>query len=233
MQDEKRKRKAEVRRQEAAERKQKASLLPFHLAAKPCHNGILRPGARGRCPGWRTRCGICNVCGRIEFHMADVDEKTRKALQEEAERVRSIVAATEEAGRAILEEVFDEDDRDKLRTLIRVAVEFNDYLQSIRPWPHFPDDPFNNMTYMVDTILIHVDSFGDMVHLYGILRGSASSTVNWDAVTAGSIKKEFLTLYDEFLVQRDFLRKFRILLDLYKLQIVYAGIFFDCQPLGA
>lgn len=165
--------------------------------------------------------------------MVEIDEKTRKAMREEAERIRSIVASTEEAGQAILDEAFDQNDREKLRTLIRVTVEFNDYLRSIPPWPHFPDDAFHNMTYMVDKILIHVDWFRDMIHLYGILVGSAGSTVNWNNGTAGSIEKEFLKLYDELLAQRDFLKRFRLLLDLYKLQIVYAGMFYDCQPPSA
>jgi hypothetical protein len=159
--------------------------------------------------------------------MVEIDDKTRKALLEEMERVRTIVASVEEVGRAVLD---DEGEMEKLRTLIRVTVEFRGYLLSTPPWPHFPDNPFDNMTYMLDKIIWHGDWFHDMVCVYGILVGATRTKLDWSTITAQTLKDRFLSLYDEFVAQRNFQKKLRLLLDLYKLQIVYAGMFYDCKP---
>jgi hypothetical protein len=148
-------------------------------------------------------------------------------MKAEHQRVLAILASTEEVARAVLD---DEDEMAQMRTLIRVTVEFHDFLLAIPPWPHFPDDPFHNMTYMVETILIHADSFMDMIHTYGILVGARATTIDWTTITAQSLKDRFLALYDEFLAQKHFQKKLRALLDLYKLQIVYAGMFYDSRP---
>jgi hypothetical protein len=159
----------------------------------------------------------------------EIDERTRKALQEEAARVRVIVGSVEEAARDAF--LHDEEDMEKLRTLIRVTVEFRHFLLSIPPWPHFPEDPFHNMSYMLDKILFHVDWFRDMVHLYGIVADpKRRTTIDWDTITGGSLRDRFLALYDRFLNEADFQNKFRLLLDLFTLQIVYAGMFYDCKP---
>lgn len=124
---------------------------------------------------------------------------------------------------------FDEKDIEHLRILIRITMEFHDYLTLTPPWPHFPDDPFHDMTYMIDKILINVDSFRNVLHTYGVLVGSTKTTVDWSGVGVEFLKNRFLTLYPDFVAETKFESKCRLLLDLFKLQIVFAGAFYDCR----
>jgi hypothetical protein len=143
----------------------------------------------------------------------------------EIQRVQAIQLFMEESARPC----FDHKDIEQLRILIRVTVEFHDYLRSAPPWPQFPDDPFHDITYAIDKILINIDSFRTVLHSYGILVGSARSAIDWKAVEVESVRDRFLSLYPEFVAETKFENKCRLLLDLFKLQIVFAGAFYDCM----
>lgn len=123
---------------------------------------------------------------------------------------------------------FDDKDIEHLRVLIRVTMEFHDYVTSAPPWPQFPGDPFHDMNYMIDKILINIDSFRSVLHTYGVLVGSTKSRIDWSAVGVQSLQDRFLSLYPEFVAETKFENKCRLLLDLFKLQIVFAGAFYDC-----
>lgn len=123
---------------------------------------------------------------------------------------------------------FDDKDIQELRVLIRVTAEFHDYLTSAPPWPQFPGDPFHDMTYMIDKILINIESFRTVLHTYGVLVGSTKSRIDWGTVGVQSIRDLFLSLYPKFVTETKFENKCRLLLDLFKLQIVFAGAFYDC-----
>jgi hypothetical protein len=139
--------------------------------------------------------------------------------------VRTIQSSMEESARP----GFDDKDIQNLGILIRVTVEFHDYLRSAAPWPQFPDDPFHDMTYMIDKILFNIDSFRIVLHSYGVLVGLAKSRIDWTGVEVQSLKDRFLSLYPEFVAETKFENKCRLLLDLFKLQIVFAGAFYDCK----
>jgi hypothetical protein len=146
--------------------------------------------------------------------------------EEQRQRARPILQAMEEAAQP----GFDDEDIDNLRTLVYLTVNFYDYLNSTPPWPEFPDDPFRDMGYVTESILIHVDEFRRTVHSYGILVGAMGSTIDWNAVNIRSIKDEFVSAYHAFEQETNFEKKCRLLLDLVKLQIVFAGAFFDSMP---
>ncbi len=148
-------------------------------------------------------------------------------IDDEIQRVRAIQSSMEDGARP----GFDDYDMENLRVIIRVTVEFYDYLQSTPPWPHHPDDPFNNMTYMLDKILWDSEFFVRLVNSYGCLVGSRKkSTIDWNTLQLESLRDRFLSMYDEFVRETEFDKKCRLLLDLYKLQIVFAGAFYDCHP---
>jgi hypothetical protein len=127
---------------------------------------------------------------------------------------------------------FDDKDIENLRILIRVTVEFHHYLRSAPPWPQFPDDPFHDMTYMIDKILFNIDSFRIVLRTYGVLVGSTQSRIDWSAVGVHSLKEMFFSLYPKFEAETKFENKCRLLLDLFKLQLVFAGAFYDCAAGG-
>jgi hypothetical protein len=146
--------------------------------------------------------------------------------EDEIQRVRAIQESMEEAARP----GFNDDDIEQLRILIRVTVEFYDYLRSAPPWPKFPGDPFHDLTYQGDSILWNVDSFLTVLHSYCILVGSTTTTIDWTGVNVGSLQGTFVNAYEAFLRETVFESKCRLLLDLFKLQIVFAGAFYDCRP---
>ena len=145
---------------------------------------------------------------------------------DQIQRIRAIQQSMEESARP----GFNDEDIQQLRVLVRLTVEFHDYLTGTPPWPQFPDDPFHDMTYKAGSILINVDSFRAVVQAYGVLLGSTRSTIDWDVINIRSLKDEFISMYHTFLGQTSFEAKCRLLLDLVKLQIVFAGAFYDCQP---
>jgi hypothetical protein len=125
---------------------------------------------------------------------------------------------------------FGEEEIENLGILIRLSVQFYNFLTSRGRWPVFPEDSFQNMTYAADSILWNVDSFLYLIrHSYGIMGGTTKSTIDWNTVTAQSVKDRYLFVYQDFIAETDFLKKYRLLLDLYKLQLVFAGMFYDCD----
>ena|SRR5579864_1064915 len=145
---------------------------------------------------------------------------------DEIERIRAIQQSMEEPARLR----FMDEDFQQLRVLVRLTVEFHDYLTATPPWPAFPDDPFHDMTYTIDKVLFNIDSFRTVIHSYGILVGATRSTIDWKVINVQSLKDEFISIYDAFVAETNFESKCRLLLDLVKLQIVFAGAFYDCQP---
>jgi hypothetical protein len=146
--------------------------------------------------------------------------------EEQRQRARPIVQSLEEGAQG----VFDDEDISNLHTLVYLTINFRDYLTQHPPWPEHPDDPFWDMSYVTESILIHVDSFRRTVHSYHILEGSTGSTISWRDLNIGSLKATFLSLYNAFEKENGFETKCRLLLDLVKLQIVFAGAYFDCAP---
>ena len=137
-------------------------------------------------------------------------------------RVRAILQSMEESARP----AFDDKDIQALQILVRVTVQFYDYLTSSPD----SDDLSCDMNYVLDRIFIHIDSFSALMHCYGVLVGATTSTIDWNAINILSLKERFVSLYHDFVAETKFENKCRLLLDLIKLQIVYAGAFYDCSP---
>jgi len=135
---------------------------------------------------------------------------------DEIQRIHTLQQSMEEFGRVW----FLESDIQHLRDLVRLTVEFYDYLTSTPPRPQFPDDPFHDLTYKAEAILINVESFCAVTRAYGVLVGATSSTIDWNKTNIGILRERFTSLYTLFVAQKDFETKCRLLLDLVKLQIV-------------
>jgi hypothetical protein len=142
---------------------------------------------------------------------------------------------------------FDETDLGHLRCLIRLAVEFQDYLEngsveiatSILHGPHAKyvtdvrsasTDPFNkyDLEFVCESIRSGVNSFCSLSASYRILDGATGSMVEWGmASSKESFKAQFVSMFNKFTEKVNFESKCRLLLDLFKLQIVFAGISYD------
>ncbi len=136
------------------------------------------------------------------------------------ETVRLIYEPTAESAKP----AFDESHLGCLHAIIRLTVEFHHYLNSAIII--VPDG--NAVTFACESIFSGIESFVILSDTYQVLVGSMKSSINWDdPISLGSLTERFKYMYKEFLSERTFERKCRLLLDLFELQIVFAGMSFD------
>lgn len=115
---------------------------------------------------------------------------------------------------------FLDSDLDRMRVLIRLTIEFFHFLQGADLAAAVDD----KLRYVCDSVFSGIDSFSLLSFSYRGLRGARSSTLAWDGASTDSIKREFVLMYQEFFRDYGFEQRCRLLLDLFKLQIVFAGM---------
>lgn len=118
---------------------------------------------------------------------------------------------------------FDEGDLRCLRSVISLTVDFHMYLESVDVVAPDKDD----VTYACGSIFSGIESFVAVNDSYKILEGSLESSLTWDLTSLESLKERFTTMYQEFLSERTFEKQCRLLLDLFKLQLVFTGMLFE------
>lgn len=134
-----------------------------------------------------------------------------------------------------------------LRAVIRLTVEFSDYLENgsvdiAASTLHGPlakyvtdarsasTDPFNkhDLRFACESIRSGVNSFCVLSASYRVLDGATDSRVEWGVISSReSFKTQFVSMFNNFAEEVNFESKCRLLLDLFKLQIVFAGISYD------
>jgi len=98
--------------------------------------------------------------------------------------------------------------------------EFHDHLQS------FDSDPVK-LEYMCESVFAGIDSFMLVTHAYSVVSGTSHSTIDLESISLPSLKEQFGSVFSEFVREAIFEKKCRLLLDLLKLQIVFAGISYN------
>jgi hypothetical protein len=109
-----------------------------------------------------------------------------------------------------------------MRALTRIVVEFNYYLQSD---DHAADDLIRN--YVCDSVAGANESFQYVNNAYRGFLDALPSKVDWSCNARQSLndlKSAFRAQFEEFIVQKRFENKYRSLLDLYKLGLLYASL---------
>jgi hypothetical protein len=157
-------------------------------------------------------------------------------------RIREIQASMVKSA----ESCFDQSELGNLRAVIRLTVEFHSYLEhgsteiargllELKS-PHLkiaPDaalDPFNeyDLEYMCGSIRSGVDCFCSLNQTYKILEGSVCSRTSWSMISSRELlKSQFISMFKKFDEELNFEIKCRLLLDLFKLQMVFASISFN------
>jgi len=134
---------------------------------------------------------------------------------------------------------FEEPTQNHLRCLVRLTIEFDHYLKmgnlQLREKVNNYQKCFNGqiqrdkleMEYCLDSIFSGIDSFCAVNAAYRVLVGSISSKVEWNMVSTKMWRNQFDFMFQEFIKEPDFLIKCRLLLDLFKLQIVFAGVMYN------
>lgn len=136
---------------------------------------------------------------------------------------------------------FSESEQDHLRCLVRLTIEFHNYLQNGAPQLrdiakyrlvgdfHIQLNAIdlNELKYSSESIFSGIDSFCSVNAAYRVLVGATNSKVECDMVSMDSLINKFIYMFREFIVETNFENKCRLLLDLFKIQIVFAGVFYD------
>ncbi len=138
---------------------------------------------------------------------------------------------------------FEEPVKDDLRILIRLTLEFDEYLKNGIPGlrviaeseRHRPGGyiiPSNEiemeeLKYSLESIFSGIDSYRKVNAEYSILVGSTNSKIEWGMVSMISLKELFVSTFHKFTAETAFVKKCRLLLDLFKIQIVFAGALYD------
>jgi hypothetical protein len=159
----------------------------------------------------------------------DIRKRARQELQDKlGEHARAIevsgiverVSAMQDPMVEAARSCFSESELDDLRSVIRLSLEFHDYLEN-------PNTEPNKLTYVCESILWGIESFMSLTRAYKVLAGAADTKIEWGAISMPSLKERFFATFQEFVAETDFENKCRILLDLFKLQIVFAGMLYD------
>jgi hypothetical protein len=176
----------------------------------------------------------------------DIARRVKEAQSSEVfKRVKEIQASMVEPAKLS----FDDSELGPLRAVIRLTVEFNDYLEhgsvniarGIGQLPYVgltseefqkdlqgaSTDPFNkyDLGYTCQSILPAVDSFCTLNSAYSKLDDAVSSKIEWHMISSRELfKATFVSMFKKFTEEGNFESKCRLLLDLFKLQIVFAGI---------
>lgn len=118
------------------------------------------------------------------------------------------------------EECFSKAELDYQRTLVRLAVEFRQYLQLACKHQFC-------QTYISESIFAGVDSYCGLARAYKVLQDATESTIDWSDTSPSSLKQRFSSVFDDFDSETNFGPKCRLLLDLFKFQVVFAGMSYD------
>jgi hypothetical protein len=144
--------------------------------------------------------------GRCKVMQVDLTEQVR-IIQD---------SVIESGGSRFLNSQFDH-----LRVLIRLTIEFFRYLQNADTALRDTSE----VNYLGGSIFSGVDSFCLVCDAYRMEFGPFNSTLEGGfASSLLSLEEEFTSRFHDFSAETDFQRKCGLLLDLFKLQIVFAGV---------
>jgi hypothetical protein len=158
-------------------------------------------------------------------------------------RIKEIQTSMVESAQSLL----DEWTLDHLCVVIRLTVEFNDYLENgsvdiATSVLHGPlakyvtnaqsasTDPFNkyDLQFACKSIRSGVDSFCNLSASYRALVDAVDRRIEWGMTSSReSFKSQFVSMFNKFIEEANFESKCRLLLDLFKLQITFAGVSYD------
>ena len=112
---------------------------------------------------------------------------------------------------------------ESLSVVIRLVVEFNEYLGRTMT----DETESGESQYVCGSVFSGMDSFDTFAHTYKVLKGSELSRIGWGSIDSWefeAVRRKYLEMYEELLRGGTFQRGYRLLLDLFKLQIIWAGI---------
>jgi hypothetical protein len=179
--------------------------------------------------------------GAADINCTEMDERLKLLTTQ-------IQQSMVEAGKDDL----SESNLENLRVTVRIVIEFADYLQNgsvelaqkvyanpltaaiDRMDPGYSErrraaseDPLNrlDLEYACETVLSGVDCFWGLNPSHRTLSGEIESAVDWGMTSSkDDLRSSFLSMFEQFVAEQDFVKKFRMLTDLFKLALVFVAI---------
>jgi hypothetical protein len=112
---------------------------------------------------------------------------------------------------------------DGLRGVIRLTVEFFHRLKRV------DIDSIDDVSlrYWGGSVFSGINSFTSLCQAYGTTAGQTRSKLPQRVTSRAALKEEFIAMYLEFAGENNFEKRCRLLLDLFKLQIIFVGMTYD------
>jgi hypothetical protein len=184
---------------------------------------------------------------RAKELLASMEKNQREFLKKHSEINNALwekYAPVQASMREEARSTFSESELESLRVLVRVTFEFAFHLEHPRTTElrdYLPEDPqlrefclqhpqmFDDfeLRYAIDTIISTIEFFTEVHQAYSVLADRIESTLNWNEISPVTFREKFKVTFDEFQAESVFERKCRILLDLFRLQLVFAGFYYD------
>ena len=122
------------------------------------------------------------------------------------------------------------DDIQNLRAIVRLAVEFDDYLRREDTEALDADE----LEYVAGSVFAGIGCFAGVSHGYKVLAGATHSAIDSSLLPAltslGALKEKYLAMYAAFEaldVETQFEDKVCLILDLFKLQLLFVSVLFN------
>jgi hypothetical protein len=116
---------------------------------------------------------------------------------------------------------FSEAELADLRVLVRLVVEFQD---EAKPGELDEDE---RLRYRIESIFSGVSSFCSVAAAYRMLSGTSESTIDWATIRLETLTDHIHSAFARFVGEQRFEVKCQLLLDLFRLQLVFAGMRYD------
>jgi hypothetical protein len=118
---------------------------------------------------------------------------------------------------------FLDSELDALRGVIRLTVEFFHRLQRV----DIDSIDDESLQYWGGSVFSGIDSFTSLCQAYRTTAGQTRCKLPQRVISRAALKEEFTVMYREFGGETNFEKRCRLLLDLFKLQIIFVGMTYD------
>jgi hypothetical protein len=118
---------------------------------------------------------------------------------------------------------FLDSELEALSGVIRLTVEFFHRLQRV----DIDSVDAESLRYWGGSVFAGIDSFMLVCQAYRTTAGQIRSTLLQRVTSRAVLKEEFVAVYGELAAETNFEKRCRLLLDLFKLQIIFAGMTCD------
>jgi hypothetical protein len=117
---------------------------------------------------------------------------------------------------------FTEAELEDLRCIIRITIEFSHFLES-----DGSRSAQRNVRYISESVFSGVDSFCSVSAALRPMADVTTTELQLAEINSTCLRQVFVSTYRNFLAEGNFEKQCRLLLNLFKMQIVFAGLYYD------